>query len=327
MRRTPNQLVMLVGVCLASFGTSHSAWADGGGCMADLDGCGTVDSNDLLLLLQSWGPCRGCNADFNDDGVVDGEDLGYQLGHWGPCVKNLRFPTPAPIELVIVEITDPETESQGLKEFDLFAAFDEPTDRLLNVLNANATCDDPPCWVDHQFFPSALPLPERIWDIFDLTYDCYVTVGLQFLDDNAVTGDPSLVISEQDFVDGIAMGPNAGWFLAPFNDQGLAGNYPDNQIRIASFTTPVGKTIEGELSIIYQDDADQLFIGSNSFVISSANDCPWDLDNDRTVGASDLLALLASWGPCKGCPADFDDSGSVGASDLLALLANWGPCP
>ena len=55
--------------------------------------------------------------------------------------------------------------------------------------------------------------------------------------------------------------------------------------------------------------------------------CPWDLDNNGTVGASDLLSLLASWGPCKGCPADFDENGTVGASDLLALLANWGPCP
>ena len=24
---------------------------------------------------------------------------------------------------------------------------------------------------------------------------------------------------------------------------------------------------------------------------------------------------------------DFDGNGNVGASDLLALLANWGPCP
>ena len=55
--------------------------------------------------------------------------------------------------------------------------------------------------------------------------------------------------------------------------------------------------------------------------------CVADLDEDGTVGASDLLALLASWGPCKGCPADLDGNGSVGASDLLALLANWGPCP
>ncbi len=55
--------------------------------------------------------------------------------------------------------------------------------------------------------------------------------------------------------------------------------------------------------------------------------CPWDLDGSGSVGASDLLALLVSWGPCKGCPADFDGNGSVGASDLLALLVNWGPCP
>ncbi len=55
--------------------------------------------------------------------------------------------------------------------------------------------------------------------------------------------------------------------------------------------------------------------------------CPWDLDDSGTVGASDLLSLLVSWGPCKGCPADFDGNGVVGASDLLALLVNWGPCP
>ncbi|MEE9131262.1 MAG: hypothetical protein V3T84_14675, partial [Phycisphaerales bacterium] len=55
--------------------------------------------------------------------------------------------------------------------------------------------------------------------------------------------------------------------------------------------------------------------------------CPWDLDDSGTVGASDLLSLLVSWGPCKGCPADFDGDGTVGASDLLALLVNWGPCP
>ncbi len=56
-------------------------------------------------------------------------------------------------------------------------------------------------------------------------------------------------------------------------------------------------------------------------------ECPADLDSDGTVGVSDLLSLLASWGPCKGCPADFDGNGAVGVSDLLVLLANWGPCP
>ena len=55
--------------------------------------------------------------------------------------------------------------------------------------------------------------------------------------------------------------------------------------------------------------------------------CPWDIDDTGSVGLSDLLALLASWGPCEGCPADFDGDGTIGLSDLLALLANWGPCP
>ena len=70
-------------------------------------------------------------------------------------------------------------------------------------------------------------------------------------------------------------------------------------------------------------------VGAGLLVIdgSVCQTCPWDIDNDGAVGASDLLSLLASWGPCKGCPADFDGDGSVGASDLLALLANWGPCP
>ncbi len=66
---------------------------------------------------------------------------------------------------------------------------------------------------------------------------------------------------------------------------------------------------------------------TGAFLIDFGSDCPWDLDGNGSVGASDLLSLLVSWGPCKGCPADFDNNGSVGASDLLALLVNWGPCP
>ncbi len=31
--------------------------------------------------------------------------------------------------------------------------------------------------------------------------------------------------------------------------------------------------------------------------------------------------------PPDPCPADFDGDGNVGVSDLLTLLANWGPCP
>ena len=53
-----------------------------------------------------------------------------------------------------------------------------------------------------------------------------------------------------------------------------------------------------------------------------------DLDCDGFITVVDLLALLASWGPCDcesfgGCPADLDLDCTVGVSDLLILLANW----
>lgn len=52
-----------------------------------------------------------------------------------------------------------------------------------------------------------------------------------------------------------------------------------------------------------------------------------DLDGDGHVSTSDLLILLASWGPCgdcNNCPADLDGNCVVGTSDLLILLSNWG---
>ncbi|MHC4414980.1 MAG: PQQ-dependent sugar dehydrogenase [Planctomycetota bacterium] len=50
-----------------------------------------------------------------------------------------------------------------------------------------------------------------------------------------------------------------------------------------------------------------------------------DFDCDGFVGISDLLSLLAAWGPCNGCPQDLDGDGQVGITDLLILLAQWGP--
>lgn len=75
------------------------------------------------------------------------------------------------------------------------------------------------------------------------------------------------------------------------------------------------------------DIADGTSQDANGNGIPDECECDADLDGNGSVGASDLLVLLASWDPCKGCPADFDGSGAVGVSDLLVLLANWGPCP
>jgi len=52
-------------------------------CIADLNGDGMVDGNDLGTLLGQWGTPG--SADFNVDGIVDGNDLGTLLGLWGRC--------------------------------------------------------------------------------------------------------------------------------------------------------------------------------------------------------------------------------------------------
>ena len=61
--------------------------------------------------------------------------------------------------------------------------------------------------------------------------------------------------------------------------------------------------------------------------LKMATPCPWDLDDNGSVGVSDLLSLLGQWGANPGGPPDFDDDGNVGTSDFLVMLANWGPCP
>ena len=45
------------------------------------------------------------------------------------------------------------------------------------------------------------------------------------------------------------------------------------------------------------------------------------------LGTVGLLKNPPSYANCDDCPADFDNNGTVGATDLLALLVNWGPCP
>lgn len=52
------------------------------GCIADINGDGTVDGSDLAALLAGWATS---SPDLNGDGVVDGSDLAILLGAWGPC--------------------------------------------------------------------------------------------------------------------------------------------------------------------------------------------------------------------------------------------------
>ncbi|MHC5007244.1 MAG: S8 family serine peptidase [Planctomycetota bacterium] len=57
----------------------------GPGCPADIDGNGSVDVNDFLILLGAWGPNPGHPADIDGNDAVDVNDFLALLADWGPC--------------------------------------------------------------------------------------------------------------------------------------------------------------------------------------------------------------------------------------------------
>ncbi|WP_423226409.1 hypothetical protein [Candidatus Amarolinea aalborgensis] len=61
--------------------------------------------------------------------------------------------------------------------------------------------------------------------------------------------------------------------------------------------------------------------------------CPWDLDSDNQVAASDLTVAARAWDKTSGqagynALADFDSSGRVGTNDIMVIAAHWNQtCP
>jgi len=67
--------------------------------------------------------------------------------------------------------------------------------------------------------------------------------------------------------------------------------------------------------------------GGGMDVVKMLVPVPGDVNGDDLVNFTDLVTLLAAWGPCpappEACPADFNEDGAVNFTDLLVLLANW----
>ena len=171
-------------------------------------------------------------------------------------------------------------------------------------------------------FPKVGNLPDNITD--DPSASMVVTVSYDVNTGVMTTVGLSLNVAAGDYWIGLTPIAEFGIFGGIFHYQGVNVNGDPDAARNpgGSFDLPAGTDW-----FAIQTFDNWRFEGIALTVEGVAIQCPWDLDGNAVVGASDLLALLASWGPCKGCPADFDGSGNVGASDLLALLANWGPCP
>jgi hypothetical protein len=53
-------------------------------CIADANGDGNVNVNDLLILIGNWGQSDS-PADVNNDGIVNVSDILLMIDAWGPC--------------------------------------------------------------------------------------------------------------------------------------------------------------------------------------------------------------------------------------------------
>jgi hypothetical protein len=105
---------------------------------------------------------------------------------------------------------------------------------------------------------------------------------------------------------------------------GGVGILADATATIAGTTVCGNVGYKGNTTQISGDYTD---LGGNTIAEVCLADCPADINGDGTVNVSDLLSLIAAWGPCDSCIEDIDGSGEVNVSDLLTVIGAWGACP
>lgn len=93
---------------------------------------------------------------------------------------------------------------------------------------------------------------------------------------------------------------------------------------------PGGGGVTG--TVVLTGHIDRVVIAGQEFWLDDLcvelSDCVADVDCDGMVGFSDLVKLLAAWGPCGGpiCRENLDGDSDVDFDDLLVLLSAWGAC-
>ena len=70
-------------------------------------------------------------------------------------------------------------------------------------------------------------------------------------------------------------------------------------------------------------------LGGNTLEASCTSFCGGDIDASGFVNVTDILELIADFGPCNGidsCFSDLNGDGVVNVTDILILIGNWGEC-
>ncbi|MEE8156233.1 MAG: FG-GAP-like repeat-containing protein [Phycisphaerales bacterium] len=164
---------------------------------------------------------------------------------------------------------------------------------------------------------SSIPKSPSMYAAYPRGGEVFVAGSVRFVDWHAAVprplGRPTVSIELS------TSGPDGPWSL-------LASSLANNGRYQWNMSASLPSSNNCYLRYMLEIDSDASAVTPSAFTIIGGA-LLGDIDGDGSVGASDLLILLANWGPCRDCddcPADLNGDCTVGAADLLILLANWG---
>jgi hypothetical protein len=265
----------------------------------DFDNSGHLNVMDVLYMFTMWGQDNPM-GDVNGDGTIDGQDLGYLVAHtdiFGE-VECLALPTPVEKTAVVNEVTDEDDMAEGNKVYDVLVPF-AADDILISVYGANVGCGTPPCW--------------NPWFLSDTA----LAIGSAETNDGTVQNDPSF--DTDAFVAGTGLGEDAGWWLYVNGQtpEGLAGQYPGNMVRVATFSIPEEVSVEGNFGVYYRSVDNVLHTSDLAFTLNG-DDCYADFNKDGALNILDFVAFQNAF-KTQDPAADCDEYGDWNIFDFICF--------
>ncbi len=242
-------------------------------CPSDLNGDGTVDSDDLGALLVHYGKCRGCAEDLSGDSNVSQEDIDILMSDWGPCEE---------YELGADDATNSSTRSAEYVAPAPTYSKDDSDDADTCVGDLDG---------DGEVGPADLAIILVVMDT-----ECK-NCDEDIFSDGYVDITDVLILM-------------LGW--GPCNEASVdTGATPTGRsiakaaAPVYDFTSVAEESKEDEKAVCTGDLDGDGEVGPNDLAIvmthmgENCRNCLADVDGDHEVGTTDMLTVLIHWGPCE----------------------------
>ena len=268
---------------------------------------GTVDVDDLLVLLSSWGACMGCGADTNGDGQVNVTDLLAVLANWGKTI-----PPPPPLDTATALAEAPGRKSTvAVKPADGLRSPTVPNERRRAFINDGVLAPADfggVAELDRDYRQTDRgELLIELWGAWPLEdHDLLVVRGRAALD-----GGLRVVLG-----DGYV--PAIGDRFIVFASELRTGEFARVEAPILPRGTIVATYGSRTVELVVQERAGEALPATGS-TPEAGDRRPADVDGDGKVTTADLARLLDDWGRRR-TRSDVNGDGVVNGADLLLVL-------